>query len=79
MFTFTIIGRNDQSSCESYFTLPATGASYFYLLAERVGFEPTVPFGTPDFKSGAIDQLCHLSFIYNYMYILKNFFSVSTI
>ena len=25
-------------------------------LAERVGFEPTVPFGTPDFESGTIDH-----------------------
>ncbi len=30
-------------------------------MADRVGFEPTVPFGTSDFKSDAIDQLCHLS------------------
>ena len=30
-------------------------------MADRVGFEPTEPFGSPDFKSGAIDQLCHLS------------------
>ena len=25
-------------------------------LAERVGFEPTVPCGTPDFESGTIDH-----------------------
>ena len=24
----------------------------FFVLAERVGFEPTVPCGTPDFESG---------------------------
>ena len=30
-------------------------------MADRVGFEPTEPFSSPDFKSGAIDQLCHLS------------------
>src|SRR5450759_4742933 len=27
-----------------------------YYLAERVGFEPTVPCGTPDFESGTIDH-----------------------
>ena len=26
------------------------------LLAERVGFEPTVPCGTPDFESGTFDH-----------------------
>ena len=30
-------------------------------IAERVGFEPTVPFRTSVFKTDAIDQLCHLS------------------
>ena len=28
----------------------------FDYLAERVGFEPTVPCGTPDFESGTIDH-----------------------
>jgi hypothetical protein len=28
---------------------------------EREGFEPPVPFGTPVFKTGALNQLCHLS------------------
>ena len=31
------------------------------LLAEAEGFEPPVPFGTPVFKTGAIDQLCQTS------------------
>lgn len=30
-------------------------------LAVRVGFEPTDPEGPPVFKTGAIDQLCHLT------------------
>ncbi|MEY3009999.1 MAG: hypothetical protein RLZZ314_641 [Bacteroidota bacterium] len=30
-------------------------------LAEAEGFEPPVPFGTPVFKTGAIDQLCQTS------------------
>ena len=39
MFTFSITRRNDQSSCESYFMLPATGAltSIFVI---PIGFEP---------------------------------------
>ena len=30
-------------------------------LAEEEGFEPPVPFGTPVFKTGALNQLCHSS------------------
>ena len=30
-------------------------------MAEGVGFEPTDPCGSPVFKTGAIDQLCHPS------------------
>ena len=31
----------------------------------REGFEPPVPFGTPVFKTGALNQLCHLTvFVY---------------
>ena len=30
-------------------------------MAERQGFEPWVPEGTPDFESGPFDQLWHLS------------------
>ena len=30
-------------------------------VAERVGFEPTVSFPTPQFECGALDQLCDLS------------------
>ena len=29
--------------------------------AEREGFEPPVPCSTPDFESGTLNQLCHLS------------------
>ena len=32
------------------------GRVFTHLLAERVGFEPTVPCGTPDFESGTIDH-----------------------
>ncbi len=35
-------------------------------LAERVGFEPTVPCDTPHFECGALDQLCDLSSLRNY-------------
>ena len=28
----------------------------FHILAERVGFEPTVPCSTPDFESGTFDH-----------------------
>lgn len=36
--------------------------SMYYSLAERVGFEPTVGYKpTPIFKTGAINQLDHLS------------------
>lgn len=31
------------------------------ILAEKVGFEPTEACTSSDFKSDAIDQLCHLS------------------
>jgi hypothetical protein len=31
-------------------------AFFFEKLAERVGFEPTVPCGTPDFESGTFDH-----------------------
>jgi len=30
--------------------------NYLILLAEGVGFEPTDPFGPPDFKTGAFDR-----------------------
>gem|GEM_PF-4017249 len=29
---------------------------FMFYFAERVGFEPTVPFGTPVFKTGAINH-----------------------
>ena len=32
-------------------------------LADAVGFEPTVPLGTPVFKTGAISQLGHASMV----------------
>ena len=32
------------------------GRVFAHFLAERVGFEPTVPCGTPDFESGTIDH-----------------------
>jgi hypothetical protein len=35
---------------------PAACAGFFHSLAERVGFEPTVPCGTPDFESGTFDH-----------------------
>ena len=31
-------------------------------MAEGVGFEPTDPCGSPVFKTGALNQLCHPSF-----------------
>ena len=47
-------------------------------LAERVGFEPTVGYKpTPIFKTGAINQLDHLSIlvaVLNNTYILAYFF-----
>ena len=37
--------------------MPAEISGHFsYYLAERVGFEPTVPCGTPDFESGTFDH-----------------------
>lgn len=38
----------------------AQGLKQAYV-AERQGFEPWVPEGTPDFESGPFDQLWHLS------------------
>ena len=32
------------------------GRMFIDYLAERVGFEPTVPCGTPDFESGTFDH-----------------------
>ena len=38
--------------------------------AEAVGFEPTEPFGSPVFKTSAIDQLCQTSnYIFIYIFI----------
>jgi hypothetical protein len=31
------------------------------MMAEGVGFEPTDPCGSPVFKTGALNQLCHPS------------------
>ena len=41
-------------------------------LAEAEGFEPPVPFGTPVFKTGAIDQLCQTSGRQKYSTPCKN-------
>ena len=48
----------------------SSGLDYYDFFAEREGFEPPVPCGTPDFKSGTIDQLCHLSYLLTH--ILSN-------
>ena len=34
-------------------------------MAEGEGFEPSVPYGTPLFESGALDQLCDPSELYS--------------
>lgn len=39
MSTLTTTEDYDQSSCDSYFMSPATGETYFYLVAGE-GFEP---------------------------------------
>ena len=44
------VERDDQSSCESYFMLPATGATISIFFAERVGFEPTEQFPVLQFS-----------------------------
>jgi hypothetical protein len=35
---------------------PSKSITWGFALAERVGFEPTVPCGTPDFESGTFDH-----------------------
>ncbi len=44
------VGGDDQSSCESYFMLPATGATTYIFFAEGVGFEPTEQFPVLQFS-----------------------------
>ena len=44
------------------------------LLAEVVGFEPTVPFGTSDFKSGALNRALPHFQIFSQSYVTINIF-----
>ena len=46
----------------------------FFIMAERVGFEPTVPCSTPDFESGTIDHSAtsplEVEFYHNFLTLL---------